>query len=98
MTKTQARTLGRLVGKRVRELAIDATSWAIGLLCDRYPHIDERRQIHQLRMARYHDLSRIAELEEQVAGYKAMHELQHGQTVDLPLTETDEPVNHRDLN
>lgn len=78
---------------RTKHLAIDLASWTIALVCESYPLINERREIHLLRMQLNGYQHRVSELEverdqlkEQVANYRAMHELQHGPTSDLPLT------------
>ena len=90
--------------RHIKHLAIDAASWTIALVCDIYPLVNERREIHALRMqlnGYQHRLSAVEVerdlLREQVANYKAMHELQHGPTVDLPLT-VEAPMRKHHLN
>ena len=78
--------LGHALMKRAQHAALDVASYSIAAICNANPRLDDRRQIHHLRMRLTDAHFRIADLEDQVANYKAMHELQHGKTVDLPLT------------
>lgn len=67
-------------------MTIDIAGWTMAWVCESYPHANDRREIHLLRMQlnRYH--LRLSEVELERDNYKAAYELQHGPTVDLPLT------------
>jgi hypothetical protein len=76
----------RRVLKIAEGVATEAASRLIAELCAASPALDGRREIHALRMRLMDCHFRIADLEDAVANYRAMHELQHGPTVHLSLT------------
>jgi len=82
---------------RLSYLAIESAGAAIATLCDSIPQIEHRREIHMLRLRLNSYECRVSELEMELDGYKAMHAIQHGPTVDLPLTAPAFPVK-RELN
>lgn len=85
--------------KRIVEgVAIEAASKLIAELCFASPMLEHRREIHSLRMRLADSYDRISALEDELDNHKAMHELQHGTTVHLPLTAPTFPVKHRGLN
>ena len=88
--------LSRLTS-RLKNAAIDAASYGIACLCDNYPRLDERRQIHMLRLRLFSYEMRLSELEQERDNYKAMHEMAHGST--LPsLPDVPASVKPGDLN
>jgi len=66
---------------RLKNAAIDAASYSIAVICDNYPRLDERRQIHMLRLRLFSYEMRLSELEQERDNYKAMHEMAHGSTL-----------------
>lgn len=86
-TTTRIRAIGKRLGKRLANVALDAASYAIACVCDSYPRLDERRQIHMLRMRLLSYEMRVSELELEL----------HGST--LPsLPDVPDAVKTRDLN
>lgn len=84
--------------KRLTNLALDAAAYGVAVVCDNYPRLEEKRLICQLRLKLADAYCRIADLEEVVRDYRAMHELQHGQTCHLPLTTDQNEGDPHDLN
>ena len=82
--KPVAGVANRLV-RRLKNAAIDAASYGIAVICDNYPRLDERRQIHMLRLRLFSYEMRLSELEQERDNYKAAYEMQHGPTVELQL-------------
>ena len=72
--------LSRLTN-RLKNAALDAASYGIAVICDNYPRLDERRQIHMLRLRLFSYEMRLSELEQERDNYKAMHEMTHGSTL-----------------
>jgi len=89
-------TLHRLT-KRLANAAIDIASWSIAQICDAYPSIEHRREIHMLRLRCNSYEMRCSELELELDGYKTMHEMAHGSTIPS-LPDPPDSGNHRDLN
>lgn len=98
MDAATAKHIYSTVARRVANLAMDAAAYAIACVCDRYPRLDERREIHILRMKLAESYATISRLEAERDDYKAMHELQHGPTVHLHLTPPDNSSDPHDLN
>jgi hypothetical protein len=91
------RSLTNRIAIRLANVTLDATSYAIACLCDNYPRLDERREIHMLRLRLNSYELRVSELETERDNYKAMHEMTHGST--LPsLPDVPDSVKSTDLN
>lgn len=88
----------RTFAKRLANLALDAAAFTVACVCDNYPCFDEKLQLAQLRLILQRSYVRIHDLEQVVANYRAMHELQHGPTIHLPLTLPPNESDPHDLN